>query len=324
MAKLMAAIDKDTKIILMGDQNQLPSVELGAVLADICTLFKGDVNRFSAEFIALSKTFLSDDYLDACVEITPTLIQDACVQLQRSYRFSSYKGLGLFASQLLNNETIDLRELSQVVEGEGVQSVATWGDKQIEQTLKGFEAYLKEKDPQKALTYFNHVRVLSSTYEGSLGVNQLNLKVEQYLSDHFGLNTKDRNYINRPVMVTQNDYNLGLYNGDIGIIKLDEQGEKKVFFEDGKNGLKSFDPAFLSKVETVFAMTIHKSQGSEFKEVILVLPNNTTSEILCKELIYTAITRAKEKVVLVGTQEVFDKARTRTQNRMSNLNHLLR
>ena len=115
-----------------------------------------------------------------------------------------------------------------------------------------------------------------------------------------------------------------MYNGDIGIIKLDEQGEKKVFFEDGKNGLNSFDPAFLSKVETVFAMTIHKSQGSEFKEVILVLPNNTTSEILCKELIYTAITRAKEKVVLVGTQEVFDEARTRTQNRMSNLNHLLR
>ena len=104
-------------------------------------------------------------------------------------------------------------------------------------------------------------------------------------------------------MISSNNYELGLFNGDVGIVRRDENGELKVWFEE-KGELKYFLPAFISNAETVYAMTIHKSQGSEFDKVLIVLPAKEDIQIVTRELLYTAVTRAKSKVIIQGNELV--------------------
>jgi exodeoxyribonuclease V alpha subunit len=110
------------------------------------------------------------------------------------------------------------------------------------------------------------------------------------------------------VIVTRNNYELGLMNGDIGIVRPDADGRLRVWFEDPQGGTRSVVPAFLSNCETVFAMTIHKSQGSEFDKVLVVLPEGTDNPLLTRELLYTGVTRAREEVVIQGSRETLRKA----------------
>ena len=116
-------------------------------------------------------------------------------------------------------------------------------------------------------------------------------------------------YPGRPIMVTENDYQLGLFNGDIGLITIDENDDEtlRANFPDSEGGIRSFSPARLPAHETVYATTIHKSQGSEFDRVLIVLPNSP-SAILSRELLYTAITRAKKEVLLFGEEEIISAA----------------
>ena len=109
-------------------------------------------------------------------------------------------------------------------------------------------------------------------------------------------------YKNRPIMVTSNNLELQLFNGDIGLVRPDEDGVLKAWFLTGKEEVKSVLPGYISNAETVFAMTIHKSQGSEFNKVLVVLPKGEDIKILTRELLYTAVTRAKEKLTLQGSE----------------------
>lgn len=165
-----------------------------------------------------------------------------------------------------------------------------------------YKEFINEEDPKKALMKFNRVRILCAVREGDEGVYSLNRKVEQWLQSKNLITLNSEFYVNRPLMVTSNNYELGLFNGDIGIVR-EVNGEKRVFFESGETEMKSVLPTFLEAVETVFAMTIHKSQGSEFDEVLTVLPKDSKSKILTRELLYTAVTRAKEKVSVWGSRE---------------------
>ncbi len=323
MAKLMGAVSKHTKLILLGDQNQLSSVEVGAVLSDLCNHLEGDINVFSHSFVHSLIDFTGESALKKYVSDQDSILLDAVVQLKRSYRFSSLQGLGQFAHKVINNESIDLKNYNQIPEKQGVIYVDTWQNSFVDYALKGFEYFLLEPDPAKSLALFSNFRVLCGSYDGVSGVRQTNLRIEQLLSQKKLIDCKEEYYINRPILVTKNDYNLGLLNGDVGLVKADSNGRKKVFFEDGKGGVKSFDSSFLSNLETVFAMTIHKSQGSEFKDVLLVLPNSVTSEVLNRQLLYTAITRAKEKVYVLGSQEVFDGGVLRVSIRNSSFKRLL-
>jgi exodeoxyribonuclease V alpha subunit len=323
MAKLMSAVKEGSKLILLGDPNQLPSVELGSVFGDLCEVFGADGNVFDGDFTAYLNSFLHEYQLKNTIEKNTYSLQNIFVKLQRSYRFSSVEGLGLFAQKVLNNESIDLTNYTDNSINQGLIFYNDWNIEIDKKIIEGFEEYLKESDPLKALKEFNKLRVLTSTHEGSTGVSQLNLKIESILEKAKLINPKMEHYLNRPVMVLKNDYNLGLFNGDVGITKVDENGNLKIYFEDAQEGLKCFEPSFLTQIETVYAMTIHKSQGSEFKDALLVLPTNIDSELLNRQIIYTAITRVKEKIYILGEQAVFDKAKENVNLRNSNLKDLL-
>jgi len=162
-----------------------------------------------------------------------------------------------------------------------------------------YAEYIQENDDKTALEKLNNQRILCAVREGDKGVYALNRKIEKYLHGKGWLSPGSEFYENRPIMVTGNNYELGLFNGDIGIVR-----GGRVWFESADGSLKSVLPAFLENVETVFAMTIHKSQGSEFNRVLTVLPENQDLALLTAELLYTAATRAKNKLIVQGSQEV--------------------
>jgi exodeoxyribonuclease V alpha subunit len=121
-------------------------------------------------------------------------------------------------------------------------------------------------------------------------------------------------------MVTSNDYELGLFNGDVGIIRNNDKGVPMAYFEDSEGNVKAVLPRYVSQAETVFAMTIHKSQGSEFDKVLVILPGKEEIKILTRELLYTAVTRAKKQVVIQSSKEVIIKAAGLQVSRASGIN----
>jgi exodeoxyribonuclease V alpha subunit len=153
---------------------------------------------------------------------------------------------------------------------------------------------------------FNRFQVLCSNREGKNSVADINVRVTQKLAQQGRIQIAGLWYVGRPVLVTQNNPALHLYNGDIGLCLADnsQNGRLLVFFQRPDGSVKSYLPSRIAQCETVFAMTIHKSQGSEFEEVLIVLPDNI-NPVLTKELLYTAITRAKKTVKLVADKAVF-------------------
>ena len=151
---------------------------------------------------------------------------------------------------------------------------------------------------------FNKFQILCAHRDGKNSVSDLNYRLEKVLRDRKHINLSTTWYVGRPVMITQNNATLQLYNGDIGLCLSDENGEIKVFFPRPDGEKQGYSPARLPHCETVFAMTIHKSQGSEFEEVCVCLPEYQQT-ILTKELLYTAITRAKERIKLVTSEAIF-------------------
>jgi exodeoxyribonuclease V alpha subunit len=120
-------------------------------------------------------------------------------------------------------------------------------------------------------------------------------------------------------MVTRNNYELNLFNGDVGILRPDVQGNLRAWFTDSIGELRSILPAYLSDAETVFAMTIHKSQGSEFDKVMVILPEGTDNPLLTRELLYTAVTRAKKSVSIQATAETLLHTVSRSVKRISGI-----
>ena len=147
----------------------------------------------------------------------------------------------------------------------------------------------------------------------------VNRHIEKYLYDHKLIAANTEFYENRPVILTRNYYEHGLFNGDTGIIRADENGALMAWFEDSSGALKAVLPGYLTQAETAFAMTIHKSQGSEFGEVMVVLPDSTDVPILTRELLYTAVSRARKKVYVQGTPEVILMAAERFVERASGI-----
>jgi exodeoxyribonuclease V alpha subunit len=162
------------------------------------------------------------------------------------------------------------------------------------------------ESPMRIFERFNEFRVLCARRTGRFGVSGVNATIEELLDEQRLVNTRETWYSGRPVMITRNDYNLRLFNGDVGIALPDAEadGRLKVFFFNGTEGLRRIVPGRLPEHETVYAMTVHKSQGSEFGDVVLILPDEL-SPIMTRELIYTAVTRAMRRVELWGIEDVF-------------------
>ena len=291
MAKLLEALPPHARLILLGDRDQLASVEAGAVLGDICA--GAGSNKPLAKCIAL---------------------------LKESYRFSSESGIGRLATiinqgaaeqvmPLLHDKTVtDIAHLKHPEEALQL-STAAYAD---------FLQLVAEARPWPELFQaFNRFRLLTARRTGPTGVESLNQAIEHHLRHQGGITAAGDWYPGRPVMITRNDYNLHLYNGDLGITLMNK-GALTVIFPNGSDTYIQVPPARLPEHETAFAMTVHKTQGSEFDQVLLMLPSED-SPLLSRELLYTGVTRAKEQVTLCAAEPILLSACRRKHQRSSGL-----
>ena len=274
MSKLLDALKPSARLILLGDKDQLASVESGAVLNDLCNS-----------------------------------LPEQTVELKKTWRFSGpIKDL----AQAINIQQANLAwtQLSAAKDDNAVPntSVNLLVDNGAEHLYQQYQPYiqqiLSDNDPALAMNAFSKFQVLAAVREGEFGVEGINRNLERRLRCD-KMQTQLPCYHGKPIMITRNDPSLGLFNGDIGIcLNADKSSQLNVWFKDSSGGFRTVMPARLPQHETVFAMTIHKSQGSEFNHVMLVLPDKPVP-ILSKELLYTGITRAKQHVDLATSEAVF-------------------
>jgi exodeoxyribonuclease V alpha subunit len=174
-----------------------------------------------------------------------------------------------------------------------------------------------------ALDALGAFRLLCAHRRGPYGVSDWTSRVQAWLGAELAdLDLEQRDYVGRPLLVTENDYELGLYNGDTGVIVQDSDGHATAAFERGSELLR-FSPLRLGAADTVYAMTIHKSQGSQFDTAAVLLPG-ADSRLLTRELLYTAVTRARRELILVGTEDAIRHAVARPVARASGLSDRLR
>ncbi len=304
-AKLISAIKTTSRLILLGDKNQLASVEAGSIFGDLCdtpfvanSIVKERL-EFINSFIYIKEKKISVDYVTATVA-HPLLHH--IIELKRSRRFKGNEGIGKLSKSIISSNTNDLGAFY------GNQDPQVYFDLNYDSSLfesfvLNYKTYIQEKDITLALKKINDLRVLCAVKESNEGVYFINKRIENILKTEGLIDTTNEFYHNRPIIVTSNNYQLGLFNGDVGIIRK-EGAQMVAWFEDGENGVKSVLPGFINSFDTVYAMTIHKSQGSEYNEVLVVLPKDKQTNILTRELFYTAVTRAKTKVVIQASKEV--------------------
>lgn len=288
MAKLVAALPPKARLILLGDKDQLAAVEAGAVFAELCegrgfdTQAAADLQRITGQNVA--------------VETPRSRLGDAVVLLTHSHRFAGDSGIGELARRINGGDAKGTVALLQECRADLAWNETPSPATLIERLEQGYSPYLqaaRQADPSAAFEAFNGFRALTAQREGAFGLTGINEALEARFKRRLGVPARERWYPGRAVMVRQNDYALGLFNGDIGLCLKTEQG-LRVFFE-GDDGYRGFAPARLPSHDSAFAMTVHKSQGSEFTEVLLALPEQP-SPLLTRSLFYTGITRAKRKV----------------------------
>jgi exodeoxyribonuclease V alpha subunit len=326
MAKLIQAVPDRTKIVLLGDKDQLASVEAGAILADICEA--SEISRFSTGFCAQYKKISGEEINTANQSDSSAALIDCTVELQHSYRFEPKHGIGILSKAVnAGNAGLAIKLIKN--DPSGTINHADLPEKEmLEHAVAAiveanYRAGLSASKVSDAFDHFNKFRVLCSLRKGLYGVEKMNQIMEKILGRKKLIDSNKQFYKGRPIMITRNDYNLQLFNGDIGILWDDDNGEFRAYFPDKNGTFRSFAFARLPEHETVYAMTVHKSQGSEFDDVLLVLPDQSSS-VLTRELIYTAITRARKSVSIWGLDTVLTKAVENRIERTSGLREVLR
>ncbi|MDL1963342.1 MAG: exodeoxyribonuclease V subunit alpha [Deltaproteobacteria bacterium] len=329
MSKLMQAVPIDARLILIGDSNQLASVDPGSVLGDICG--SDHVRGFTTNFVNKIEELTYEKFADSIKEYKDIkVLHDHIVILKKNYRFADGSGInGLSQAVKLGNVDKALSLLknknNRSIMFEEILSVDNFKRILMDKVIEFYSEYLKTDDPGIALELFNRFKILCAVKTGQFGVYAVNAIIEQILSREKLIQTENLWYRGRPVLIISNDYKLGLFNGDIGItmpIPSSGSNDMYVFFPGTSGELRHFLPYRLPRHETVYAITVHKSQGSEFENVYLVLPDKDYS-VLSRELIYTAITRAGQSVTILGKKEVLRTAIFRVIERKSGLHDSL-
>ncbi|MDP9527190.1 exodeoxyribonuclease V subunit alpha [Pseudomonas protegens] len=358
MANLLDALPIHARLVLLGDKDQLASVEAGAVLGDLCRDAEaGWYNPQTRAWLeAVSGEHLGASGLQEDTGHQHPLAQQV-VMLRHSRRFGEGSGIGQLARWVNQQQADEARRLLAARSHTDLYGLSLKGeqDRALERLLleghgegpQGYRHYLQVLRSQRpaadtpledrrwtewarnVLLAFDRFQLLCAVRKGPWGVEGLNLRITQALFKARLIDSDQLWYEGRPVLMTRNDYGLGLMNGDIGIaLKLPEaEGQEpgrqvlRVAFprNDGQGGVRLVLPSRLNDVETVYAMTVHKSQGSEFAHTALILPD-ALNPVLTKELIYTGITRAKDWFSLIEPRAgVFEEAVRRKVKRLSGL-----
>ncbi|PKH83144.1 exodeoxyribonuclease V subunit alpha [Pseudomonas sp. Choline-02u-1] len=358
MANLLDAMPAHARLVLLGDKDQLASVEAGAVLGDLCRDAEGGwYSPQTRQWLeSVSGESLLDSGLHEDHDGAHPLAQQV-VMLRHSRRFGEGSGIGQLARRVNQQLAEEARQLLIAGGYDDVYSLPLKGehDHKLERLLldghgngpQGYRHYLSvlrdQRPPstrtlehadwtdwaREVLQAFDTFQLLCAVRKGPWGVEGLNQRITTALLKARLIESDQQWYEGRPVLMTRNDYGLGLMNGDIGIaLKLPESESAeigktvlRVAFprNDGQGGVRFVLPSRLNDVETVYAMTVHKSQGSEFAHTALILPD-ALNPVLTKELIYTGITRARHWFTLIEPRAgVFEEAVQRKVKRLSGL-----
>ncbi|MBW2707942.1 MAG: exodeoxyribonuclease V subunit alpha [Deltaproteobacteria bacterium] len=339
MAALLSALPDDARLILLGDRDQLASVEAGAVLGDICQY--GDQANYAPETTRWIRQHTG--YNLQAFEGNGAPLDQHITLLRKNHRFGDTSGIGALSRAVNNGNP------------EAVEAIWSMGFKDIHRLpvknpddeslvrliLDGYRPYLDRigsgpgNDPEDiwlwaVIEAFGAFQLLSPLRKGPWGVSGLNEKTADILFHEGLIDAGEEWYPGRPVMITRNDYHLGLMNGDTGIVlpvsddKDRRKSTVKGVFPMAGGSLKKVMPSRLNHVETAYALTVHKSQGSEFDHTAFVLPDRMTP-VLTRELLYTAITRSRACFTLVSPRHaLLGEAVKRRTYRASGLGRLLR
>ena len=327
MDRLLAAIPKDCRLVLIGDPNQLPSVEAGNALMDICY----HATPYTASFAQLIENDLG---LQLPYGKSDHGLANAICRLTKSYRFSDTTGIGRMASAILDGTALEKNEDVVI---EALSDLST----DLSALLAPLNEYLAAIDingttPDELIQLFESSRILCPVREGPHGVIAINAAIELRIRQKLQHNSRHPNnqnwldtdngedyYHGRPIMILRNDYHLGLFNGDIGIcIMGDKKSAHGVAFRRPGGEIEIYPLTRLPHHETCFAMTIHKAQGSEFNHVSLVLSSDLSfaqQNLMTRELLYTAVTRSRERVTVFGNTSEIEDALQRRIMRSSGL-----
>jgi exodeoxyribonuclease V alpha subunit len=377
-AHLLDAIAPQTRLVMLGDKDQLAAVEAGAVFAELSArpaFTQGGLQRIAdalgiddsqlaqalpgasrsfgeepADFFAQPDApdddlFAHADSAGAFDELpvgdlfesaapppshiaTASPMQnplaDCVVWLERNYRFGLESPIGRLSLAIRNGSASAALDVLRTDPTETCAAAlyedmhATLAERTVARLATGFAPYAdalatalaaETPDPLPLFDALNRFRILCATRSGPRGVDQVNAAMAAQVRRAAGvtLAVGAQWFAGRPVMVTRNDYALGLFNGDIGIALPGANGALRVYFRTGDGGLRAVSPAALPPHDTAFALTVHKSQGSEFEHAVLMLPS-VFSRVLSRELVYTAITRARERVDVIGARAVLAQA----------------
>lgn len=336
MNRVFRALPLHCKVVLLGDADQLPSVSAGSVLSDIAPRpFLGystenvnylkNVSGINIPKISVSKiskatkkqqalnSFLSESShtleTSDISEINTTQFNrsDNVTFLTKSRRFDGEGGIGRLAQSVilgsfdqswgLLNQAIGHNQITHL-QGELVEWL--WP-----LVKKYYLPIFSCKDVTAAFQLLSNFRVLCATRVGEQGVEFLNDLITSLLINKGGIRSEQPLYHGRPIMISENNYHQGLYNGDIGFLWKNESGHLMAVFEDVNESYRWIMTSKLPHYETVYAMTIHKTQGSEFSHVAMILPNQKDNRLLSRELLYTGITRAKTKISIATNTRVW-------------------
>jgi len=325
MARLLDALPAQASVIFIGDKDQLASVEAGSVLGDICGWERGGQSGALQYGIAQSQYLAEVCAIDnAEVAGGQSAIADCLALLRKSYRFRGDSGIGRLAGLINGGDQQGVAALfHQAYPDIHFNQLNTESyDGLIHQAVTGYAAYLSliksGGSPEQVLRSFNQIQLLAMVRQGPYGIEGLNKAIEQQLQMQRLIPSATLWYPGRPIMISRNDYQVGLYNGDIGIAITDDEGVLRVWFEQADGTCRGILPSRLPEHETVYAMTVHKSQGSEFEDVLLLLPPEL-SPLLTRELLYTGVTRAKQAFSLYSTQGALQHAISQRTERASGL-----
>ena len=310
MTRVFRALPKQCKVILLGDGDQLPSVAAGSVLTDVAPKPHPGFSAGNLKYLAAVTGY--GELPKVKGKNTPA---DHVTYLLKSRRFDGQGGIGRLASAVIRGDSQQSWQLLIQVKDGDAQS----GYNESELTLLSGEllSWLPDlveryylpifscKQISEAFSLLSRFRILCAMRKGEFGVENINELIRQHLAAKGAFSALANLYHGQPVMISENDYRLGLYNGDIGMLWRNENGHLMAVFEDAEQEFKWLMPSRLPKYETVYAMTIHKTQGSEFNHVTLVLPGQTDNKLLSRELLYTGITRAKSQLSIASKANVW-------------------
>ncbi|MBA3008660.1 MAG: exodeoxyribonuclease V subunit alpha [Proteobacteria bacterium] len=292
MTRLLEAIPLESKVILLGDKNQLSPVQAGAVFTDLC-LVKG--------------------------------LGSHLVFLEYNFRSRGKTGIENLARAINQNDVRTMETILSGTQYPDIGFVDTGKGVRLDQIiedyiLQGYAPLMEKTRLEDGLEILDRFRILCAHNKGESGTLQINHLCEKILRSHANFDITGQ-FFKKIVMIRTNDYHRGLFNGDTGIVHEDNK-VIKAGFKDSMGSIRQYRYLDLPAHDTAFAVTIHKSQGSEFDSVLIIIPEKL-SPVITRQLLYTGVTRARKKAIIVGSLDVIKEAMTLTLGHTSNVTALL-